>query len=286
MAMTATTENTTPLATLVSEVNAHLKKAAESEMKTALSKEETEQHYRNAGLLLKQLKERKTADTTWPEYVREHFDLSQERADELIRIASDRTTVEEVRAGTADRMRRHRAKNKRVSRDTGSQSASSPKGGRSRRSGACDVDWHSDPPLDDYDSPVEGYQAQAKIYAHEALQDAKAFPMLRRDVPPSAITDEILQRVQEAAAAWTGLLTKLEQRKRAEPAPETRSAGELVRVHMTGKRAVTGETVVAVQEAKPADGITPVFVAATTKPLVDGVAPVFERYRRRQGRSS
>jgi hypothetical protein len=71
------------------------------------------------GLVLKEAKERKPKKVTWPVFVKEHFDFSRERADELIRIAKGNTTVTKVRANTAARMQKRRAR-KPVSRDTGS----------------------------------------------------------------------------------------------------------------------------------------------------------------------
>jgi hypothetical protein len=44
--------------------------------------------------------------------VRNEFDLSQERADELIHIAEGRTTVEKVREGGRQRRHKHQATKK------------------------------------------------------------------------------------------------------------------------------------------------------------------------------
>jgi hypothetical protein len=53
--------------------------------------------YASLGLALAELKKRKPKDITWPVFVRKYFDYSRERADELIRIAEGKTTVEDVR---------------------------------------------------------------------------------------------------------------------------------------------------------------------------------------------
>jgi colicin import membrane protein len=79
---------------------------------------EADQQWTNAGRLLKELKAKKPKGTTWVVYVREHFDLRQQRADELIRIADGDTSAEKVRAKTAERMKKHRAE-KPMSRDIG-----------------------------------------------------------------------------------------------------------------------------------------------------------------------
>jgi hypothetical protein len=102
---------------LVSTIKAHLAKGVQS-------KEKSEQHYISAGLHLKELKARKPSETPWPEYVRETFDLGRERADELIRIADGRTSVEKVRAGGATRAAKNIAKLKSGVSNTGSASAS------------------------------------------------------------------------------------------------------------------------------------------------------------------
>jgi hypothetical protein len=219
--MTTTIENTKPRQTmsvpmLVRTVKAHLGKADKSE-------EKVEQHYRSAGLLLKELKVYRPIDLTWIEYLRENFDISQEWADQLIRIADGKTTVEKVRAGTAGRMRKLRAKNKQVSRDTGSK----PPVRSVPETSACDINW-SNPPLEEFDSPIAAYTAQAKNYAAGATQEAHAFPFLADDCPASSITEEILELVREAATAWADLLAKLELRKKTTtaqvPASDTQEA--------------------------------------------------------------
>jgi hypothetical protein len=61
------------------------------------------------GIELKEAKDRnrESGGLTWPEFAKKHFNFGQSRADELIRIADGRTTVEEVRAGTAERVQKH-----------------------------------------------------------------------------------------------------------------------------------------------------------------------------------
>jgi hypothetical protein len=95
----ATSEITIPA--LVDTIKAHLAKGAQS-------KEKSDQHYITAGLRLKELKARKPGETPWPEYVRKTFDLGQSRADQLIRIADGRTTIEKERADQSVRDERNR----------------------------------------------------------------------------------------------------------------------------------------------------------------------------------
>jgi hypothetical protein len=83
-----------------------------------------EWYFKAAGAHLRTLKEQIPIGATWERFVKAKCKLSRERADELIRIADGRTTLEKVRAGTAKRMQEHRAK--RVSRDTGIRSPLTP----------------------------------------------------------------------------------------------------------------------------------------------------------------
>jgi hypothetical protein len=73
------------------------------------------------GIELKEAKarNRETGDLTWSEFAKQHFNFGQSRADELIRIADGRTTVEQVRADTAERVQKH-AKAKPALANTGS----------------------------------------------------------------------------------------------------------------------------------------------------------------------
>ena len=67
-----------------------------------------EQYYTSLGLTLAELKQRKPTDTKWPAFVKKYFNYSRARADELIRIADGRTSVEEVREKRRDDMQRSR----------------------------------------------------------------------------------------------------------------------------------------------------------------------------------
>jgi hypothetical protein len=111
------------VSSLVAVIKAHLAKGAQSADKA-------DQHFIAAGLLIKELKTRKPNGAPWPEYVRKTFGLGRERADELIRIADGRTSVEKVRAGGATRAAKNIAKLKSGVTNTGSASASaeSPQG--------------------------------------------------------------------------------------------------------------------------------------------------------------
>lgn len=62
------------------------------------------------GLTLEEAKTRKPKRTTWPAFVKKHFDFGKSRADELIRIAKGKTTVEKVREGKRESTKKSRAK--------------------------------------------------------------------------------------------------------------------------------------------------------------------------------
>jgi uncharacterized membrane protein YqiK len=85
---------------------------------------EADEHWKSAGTLLKELKALKPKNLTWVVYVRQHFDLSQQRADELIRIADGDTTVERVRAANNERKQKHREKENQCSGNIGDEKPS------------------------------------------------------------------------------------------------------------------------------------------------------------------
>jgi hypothetical protein len=62
------------------------------------------------GLMLAEAKDRKPKGTTWPVFAKKHFKFSQQRADELIRIATGKTTVEKVRETKRESMKKTRKK--------------------------------------------------------------------------------------------------------------------------------------------------------------------------------
>jgi hypothetical protein len=79
-------------------------------IKAEAASDKAEQYFIKLGHALAELKQRKPKGTTWPAFVRKHFDYSQTRADELIRIAKGKTTVIEVREKDATKKRRNRKK--------------------------------------------------------------------------------------------------------------------------------------------------------------------------------
>jgi len=96
---------TTPA--LISTIKAHIAKGDKAADKA-------EQHYIAAGQHLKQLKaEHDGHDGTWAEWeelLKEKIGIGKSRASELMAIADGTKTVEEVRAGTAQRMKQLRSR--------------------------------------------------------------------------------------------------------------------------------------------------------------------------------
>jgi hypothetical protein len=82
------------------------------------AQEKAEQYERTMGHHLKELKERKPDDIDWEAWLEKcGVNLKQDRADQLIRVADGRTTIEKVRADAAERNRQLRAR-KSLSRDS------------------------------------------------------------------------------------------------------------------------------------------------------------------------
>jgi hypothetical protein len=159
---------------LVATIKAHLAKGAQSH-------EKSEQHYVTAGLRLKELKARKPSETPWPEYLRETFNLGRARADELIRIADGRTSVEQVRAGGATRAARNIAKLKSGVTNAGAASASAE-------------DSHATEPhqIADAGSPADAVKAAADRAA--TTKPPKPVP----DVTPAADRAEVTSATAKA----------------------------------------------------------------------------------------
>jgi hypothetical protein len=72
--------------------------------------EKSDEHFKAAGLLIKQLKEQRPHD--WKAVVQVQCGLARSRAYELLRITDGRSSVEETRAHTAARVQRHATKNR------------------------------------------------------------------------------------------------------------------------------------------------------------------------------
>jgi hypothetical protein len=187
------------------------------------AKGSSEQYYAQAGTRLVELKARKPKGEAWPAYVRKHCGLSQERADELIRIAEGRTTVDAVRARVnASAARSKAAKASRKSSDAITGSPRKP--GRPRAfppfvpGEGCDFD-----PTSEEEKPNEPYRVtRARGYfaaIREALDLAELNLMTRNNpavwaVDPDEITDEVIAAAQRVVDAWKECVEKLHNIKK------------------------------------------------------------------------
>jgi hypothetical protein len=93
-------------AQIVKTIKAHIAKGDQL-------KDKSKQHYISAGQHLETLKKdgaHKRNGLTWEQYVKDKCGIGRERADQLIRTADGRTTVEQERANTAQRVMKHSKK--------------------------------------------------------------------------------------------------------------------------------------------------------------------------------
>src|SRR5436309_14592646 len=97
-----------PLETLAGHIKAHVEKGDKATGKA-------EEHYKAAGIHLIEARKRvqETPGMTWPAFLAGHCTLGRGRANELIRLAEGRTTLNEIRAGTRSRVAAHRARKRR-----------------------------------------------------------------------------------------------------------------------------------------------------------------------------
>jgi hypothetical protein len=162
------------------------------------------------GIELKEAKDRNRehGELTWPEFAKKHFDFGQSRADELIRIADGRTTVEEVRAGTAERVQKH-AKAKPALANAGSSKTV--------------LDDDDEPEEDTHAAMVDGYiatsqmsdqqKADFRISALAVLlftSKANAIASSSHDyLKDLTVNDKVLQAATGAAEAWADVVTML-----------------------------------------------------------------------------
>jgi hypothetical protein len=186
------------------------------------SEDRAQEYYARAGEKLAELKARRNEDApgmTWERYVKDRCDLSRERADELIRIAEGRTNVEDVRAGTAARVQKHRAK--AVLRNTeNNDEESTPEPSSSepfplfQPGKGCDFNSTSqdEEPGEPYRvTRLRGYRAsieEAYRLAHENLM-VVTNRAAWAELDPSEITDDVIADAQRVADAWAECVIKL-----------------------------------------------------------------------------
>jgi hypothetical protein len=197
------------------------------------SKDQADKYWSQAGLRLMTLKaelKRRKIGGPWYKYVQANCGLSRERADELIRIAKRLVSAKDIRAATATRMKKSRAKamastKKPVSRDTRSAA-----NGRTQASnGGQNEPWEGNYGTCDYD-PTDSRQVEGESYKVTRLRGfmwaVKEVKELARNnlfmeknkadwakLDPAEITDKVIAAAQEAADAWQEVVAFLQRRK-------------------------------------------------------------------------
>lgn len=192
---------------LVRNIKSHLAKAANAV-------EKAEQHQIAAGLYLKQLKTKKPPGEPWYEYVERVFNLSQERADQLIRIADGKTTYAKERESQKKRdAKRGRAPKSSVDH-TGLDDGLALNQFR-RTDGAVKAacDYNPEDP-EDVEEPGDSMEAiRRRIFMHhasEALRHARENGLDK--ATRKEITSEIISASQQAAEAWADLTEEFQRR--------------------------------------------------------------------------
>lgn len=131
-----------PLETLALTIKAHVQRGD-------ASIEKAEQHYKAAGIHLMEAKERvmRRRDMTWPNFLLQHCSIRRRRADELISIANGSTSLAELRAATADRVRRHADRNKAARSGGVSNAKSSEKTKQNQQMSAVETEQEDEETL-------------------------------------------------------------------------------------------------------------------------------------------
>lgn len=200
---------TTTIPKLIALIKDDLKKAARAES-----------YYYTAGVRLKELKSRKPAHTTWPEYVKKHFGMSQSRADELIRIADGKITEDQVKTRKAESMRKSRAKT------NGSGKKSAPRGAdreglradefRNRKGEVKSTcDYNPEDPDDVAEPGDTPEMTRRQIFLNmvgASIRDTEVIDTnFFEEARQSESTDELVKAAQKALTAWSRVITNLKK---------------------------------------------------------------------------
>jgi hypothetical protein len=153
-----------------------------------------EQLWITLGCELKEAKARhkEDSDLTWQQFAKKHFDFSRARADQLIRIADGRTTVEDERADGAARAAKAKAKLKAAVSNSGSVATHAP------------PNYAQDPDIDDEDE-VDDEDAKQEFLelAYSVAGNA------HQDFSNLIVDGQILVAALDAADSWAQLVDKL-----------------------------------------------------------------------------
>jgi hypothetical protein len=183
---------------LVEELKEHLKVAGAAQ-------EMADEHWLASGRILKRLKQMKPEGVTWEAYVRREADLSQQRADELIRIAEGRTTVDKVREGKRQSVKKSRA-SKSTLRSVGKKTKA--RGSQKRAPSACEIDWeHYKDDEEEADSVTNLRAADWQL--HEGARLAEEFALLRPGTKASDIKNKHVEAVMTISRKWKRLAATL-----------------------------------------------------------------------------
>jgi hypothetical protein len=104
---------------LIKRIKAHIAKGDQA-------KEKADQHYTAAGIHLKELRDGSPSKAAWEKLIKSRCGIGTSRAYELIAIADGRKTAEELRLGTAARVRKHAEKHRSRPLANGQNKAAEP----------------------------------------------------------------------------------------------------------------------------------------------------------------
>jgi hypothetical protein len=180
------------------------------------SAEKAEQHYKAAGLRLKDAKAivLKTRGLTWTRFLADNCGIKQSWANELIAIGDGRKTLAEVRAGTAKRAKTKRLRDSKPPLRNGGSSEKTETDQRSEENGAIVNVPHDDDGFLNEDGSFADVEADAGAAArkrgffYRSQQSARGARI--DDLKGIKITSEMLAAAKEAAEAWTDLYQSME----------------------------------------------------------------------------
>lgn len=188
--------------------------------KAAKSVKQSEQHFIAAGMRLKELKARK-GNVPWYEYVQKTFKLSRSRADELIRMADGKVTLDQTRAAKAASVAKSKANNSngldgKAAATSGGSPTPSPGFGQFRNANGetkSSCDYNGEDPADIAEPGDSDEVIRQRKFAHhatEALRHAREHGF--DEAADSEITSEIIRMAKRAGEAWSKVAAELQRR--------------------------------------------------------------------------
>jgi hypothetical protein len=193
---------TTVKATTVRTMPQLIKTVKAIHAKAMQAADRAEQLWITLGIELKEAKARNKEEgqLSWPEFAKKHFDFGQSRADELIRIADGRTSVETVRASGAARVQKH-AKAKPALANAGSSKAMVP------------VDHDDSDDDDDGIAAPERIEANVSYVIQRINDNARAIgKILKASALDRAAAERISTEINRMFQKWRPILSTLEKK--------------------------------------------------------------------------